>query len=93
MVIAMSEHTKEEIVRLGRDIYEREIREEVEPEHDGEFVVVDVTTGSYELAADGITAALRLRERNPEASSLCFLRVGLPTAYRIGAPLSGGTDR
>jgi hypothetical protein len=94
MVIVMPrpEHTKEEVVRLGREIYEREIREKVEPEHDGEFVVVDVATGSYELAADGITAARRIRERNPEAL-LCFLRVGLPTAYRIGAPLSAGTDR
>ena len=87
-----SKPTKEEIVRLGREIYDREIREKVEPEHDGEFVVVDVATGSYEVAADGITAARRLRESNPEAL-LCFLRVGHPTAYRIGAPLSAGTVR
>ncbi len=84
--------TKEEIVRLGREIYEREIRAKVEPEHEGKFLVVDVTTGSYELAGDGITAARRLRERNPEAL-LCFLRVGHATAYRIGAPLSSGAVR
>ena len=84
--------TKEEVVRRGREIYEREIRAKVEPEHDGEFLVVDITTGSYEVAADGITAARRIRERNPEAL-LCSLRVGHPTAYRIGAPLSAGTVR
>lgn len=82
-----SGYTKEEIVRLGREIYERKIRPEVEPEHDGKFVVVDVTSGSYEVATDGITAARRLRRDNPDAM-LCFLRAGHPTAYRIGAPLS-----
>lgn len=87
-----SGYTKEEIVRLGREIYEHEIREKLEPEHDGEFVVVDVESGSYEVAADGITAARRIREKNPEAI-LCFLRVGSPTAYRIGAPISTGTAR
>jgi hypothetical protein len=84
--------TKEEVVRRGREIYEREIRAKVEPEYDGEFVVIDVTTGSYEMAAEGITAARRIRERNPEAS-LCFLRVGRAAAYRIGAPLSTGMVR
>jgi hypothetical protein len=91
---SMTRHnlTKEEIVRLGREIYEREIRAKVEPEYDGKFLVVDVTTGLYELADDGITAARRLRGRNSEAL-LCFLRVGHATAYRIGAPLSTGTIR
>lgn len=87
-----SAYTKEEIVRLGREIYARKIRDAVEPRHDGEFVAVDVATGSYEIAADGITAAHRIRESNPEAV-LCFLRVGHPTAYRVGAPLSAGTTR
>ncbi len=85
-------YTKEEVVRRGREIYEREIRARVEPEHDGEFVVVDVESGSYELAVDGITAAHRIREKSPGAV-LCFLRVGSPTAYRIGAPISTGTAR
>ena len=85
-------YTKEEVVRRGREIYEREIRAKVEPEHDGEFVVVDVESGAYEIAAEGITAARRIRERDREAV-LCFLRVGSPTAYRIGAPASTGTFR
>ena len=87
-----SGYTKEEIVRLGREIYEREIRAKVEPEHDGEFLVVDIITGSYEVASDGITAARRIREKNPEAL-LCFLRVGHATAYRIGTRSSTGTVR
>ncbi len=86
------EYTKEEVVRLGRGIYERGIRDEVEPGRNGEFVVVDVLTGHYEVAPDGITAARRIRERHPEAL-LCFLRAGHTAAYRIGAPLSTGKGR
>ena len=33
------------VAALGREIYEEHIREEVEPEHDGRALVVDVTTG------------------------------------------------
>ena len=40
-------YTKEEVVRRGQEIYEREIRAKVEPEHDGEFVVVGVESGAY----------------------------------------------
>ena len=43
-------YTTEEVVRRGREIYENEIRAEVEPEHDGDFVVVDVTSASGRLA-------------------------------------------
>ena len=76
---------KEEVVRRGREIYEREIRAKVEPKHDGEFVVVDVTTGSYEVDESDVTASDRALEKNPDAV-LCFLRVGRPAAYRIGSP-------
>lgn len=44
------EYSAEEIARLGEEIYARDIREKVE--HEGEFLVVDVTTGSYELDTD-----------------------------------------
>ena len=42
-------YNTEEVVRLGRDIYEREVRVQVEASHDGEFVIVDVTTGAWEV--------------------------------------------
>ncbi len=77
-------YTKEEVVRLGREIYEREIRERVEPEHDGEFVVVDVESGSYEVGESDVEASDLVLRKNPDAV-LYFLRVGRPAAYRIGA--------
>lgn len=74
----------EEVVRLGREIYEREIRAEVEPDHEGEFVVVDITTGAWEVDADDVAASDRALRRNPGAV-LYFLRAGRPAAYRLGA--------
>lgn len=77
--------TKEEIVRRGREMYEREIRAKVEPEHDGEFLVVDITTGSYEVDESDVTASDRAVEKNPDAV-LYLMRVNRPAAYRIGSP-------
>lgn len=80
-----SAYTKEEIVRRGRDIYEREIRKRVERDHEGEFVAVDVKSGVWELGGDGLSASKLVLAREPHAA-VCLLKVGQPTAYRIGAP-------
>lgn len=77
-------YTTEEVVRLGREIYERGIRAEVEHEHDGEFVVVDIVTGKYEVDTDDVAASDRALAKNPDAV-LYFLRVGRTAAYRIGS--------
>lgn len=77
-------YSTEEVVRHGREIYEREIRADVENSHDGEFVVVDVTTGAWEVAEDDVVASDRVLARNPDAV-LYFARVGRPAAYRLGA--------
>jgi hypothetical protein len=85
-------HTKEEIARRGREIYEREIRAEVESEHAGRFLVVDVITGDYEVA-DDLEASERLLDRNPGAMlyGQPVGEPGLPSA-RIGSPRTGYPD-
>ena len=83
-----SEHTKEEIARRGREIYEREIRPEVERDHDGRFLVVDITTGHYEIADDELTAFERAEKNNPDGSFF-GLRVGRTAAHRLGGRLFG----
>jgi 2-succinyl-5-enolpyruvyl-6-hydroxy-3-cyclohexene-1-carboxylate synthase len=76
-------YTTEEVVRLGREIYEREVRAQVETTHDGEFVVVDVTTGAWEVDEDDVAASERVLTNNSEAM-LYFARVGRRAAYRLG---------
>ncbi len=60
-------HTTEEVAQRGREIYARRIRREVEPEHEGRFLVVDVTTGDYEIADEDLEASERLLKRRPDA--------------------------
>ena len=74
----------EEIARLGDEIYEREIRHEVEDAHDGDFVAIDVESGSWALAESELGAAELLWERN-----VGLLRVG----YRAIASIGGGSLR
>ena len=42
--------SREETARLGKAIYDRDIRPQVEADHNGEFVAVDVGSGSWSLA-------------------------------------------
>ena len=77
-------YTTEEVVRLGREIYEHKIRAHVEASHDGEFVVVDLTTGAWKIDEDDVVASERILAKNPDAV-LYFARVGRRAAYRLGA--------
>ncbi|MDE0629981.1 MAG: hypothetical protein OXH73_00610 [Caldilineaceae bacterium] len=38
---------REETARLGDEIYERDIRPQVEADHHGEYVAIDVDSGSW----------------------------------------------
>jgi hypothetical protein len=79
-----SAYTKEEIARRGREIYERDIRPGVERDHDGRFLVVDVTSGNYEID-DELTAFDKARGTTRTAcSSVCALAAVLPTASAGG---------
>ncbi len=82
-----SRYTKEEVARLGREIYEREIRPDVDRCHEGRFVAVDVTTGHYEIADQELTAFERSCQKNPEGA-IFLLRVGRRAAHRLGGRLS-----
>lgn len=60
-------YTTEEVGRRGREIYERHIRRKVEPVHWGKFIIIDITTGEYEVGENGREASSRMRERNSGA--------------------------
>jgi hypothetical protein len=74
MTVQIARHTKEEIAMLGKEIYERDIRQ-VEADNEGKVVAIDVNTGAYEIADEVLPAAGRLRERIPDAE-IFFMRVG-----------------
>ncbi len=84
---------EEEIVPRGHEIYERDIRPRLGPEHEGKFVVIDIESGDYEVSDDDGEAFSRAEYKRPGAVFF-VLRVGPEgasrPAYRIGAGLSGG---
>lgn len=76
----------EEIGAKGEEIYNRQIRQLVEDEHDGEFLVVDVTTGGYYLAENDEEAFEKAESANP-SGRFYLIKVGRRAAHRIGTPI------
>ena len=81
-----TKYTPEEVESRGEAICERQIRPKVEPQHKGEFLVVDVETGQYEIDGDDLNATKRALAKRPDAV-LYGLRIGYPAAYRLGGHL------
>ena len=74
----------DEIARLGDEIYDRDIRRQVEADHDGEIVSIDVDSGRWAIADGLLAAADRLRAQRPEAINVWSLRVGHRAIYKFG---------
>ncbi len=80
---------KEDTARLGREMYERDIRNQVEADHVGEIVAIDVDSGSWAMGDDLIPARENLRAKRPEAVNVLFERVG----YLAVSSMGGGLPR
>jgi hypothetical protein len=76
-------YTSDEIVEQGQTLYDQQIREKVEPQHNGKFLVLDIETGEYEVDRDSRAAFDRADAKRPGAP-FYILRVGYPTAVRLG---------
>ena len=75
-------YSAEEIVRQGEEIYQRDLRTKVEPGHRGEFLVVDIDTGDYEIDRDEVVALDRAMARNPDGARY-ILRIGYPAVHKL----------
>lgn len=73
---------REEIARRGNEIYQRNIRSQVMPQHKGQFLILDILSGDYEIDADDMSAEERLRARRPDGV-LFGLRIGYTSAYTL----------
>ena len=77
-----------ETAHLGDEIYERDIRPQVEADHHGEYVAIDVDSGSWAISDDLRTAAKRLRAKSPGAIDVWLLRVGYRALHHFwGRPI------
>ena len=82
MNVLQSRYSLEEIGRIGEDVYHRDIRSHVMPQHKGEFLVLDIETGDYEMGTDDLQTEKRLRARRPDGV-LYGVRVGYTSAYSL----------
>ncbi|GAP97075.1 hypothetical protein [Leptolyngbya sp. NIES-2104] len=76
-------YSKEEFAQRGNEIYESQVRPQIEQGNFGKIVAIDIETGAFELANDTITASDRLLEQHPEAQIWC-VRVGHKGVHRFG---------
>ncbi len=79
----MTTRSREETARIGKEIYERDIRHLVEADHHGKVVAIDVGSGTYALGKNAIAASEGLRNQHPDAQ-VWLMRVGHRTLYRFG---------
>ena len=75
---------KEETGRLGKDIYQRDIRPQVEADHFRKVVAIDVDTGIWAMGHDLVEAVDGLREQSPDAVNVWCERVGFRAVHTFG---------
>jgi hypothetical protein len=83
MPVNQLRYSKEEFARRGNEIYEAQVRSQVEVDNQGRIVAIDIETGAFELAKDTMTASDRLLERYPDAQIWC-IRIGHKGVHRFG---------
>ena len=83
MAILQPRYSKEEFARRGDEIYERDIRPQIEAGNEAKYVALDIDSGAFEIDADEIFASDRLLARKPDAQ-VWLTRVGSRYARRFG---------
>ena len=82
----------DEVARLGDEIYERDIRAQVEADHHGEYIAIDVDSGCWGLGANLLEAREQLDKQRdvPDSRNVFGLRVGYDVLRHFGGrPLLG----
>ena len=86
---ARQRRPKEETARLGREIYKQTILPQVEADHFGEYVAIDVETGDWTMADSTRVAVQRLRAQHPDAVDILCERVGYKALISFGGARLG----
>ena len=84
MPTAPTRRPREETARLGKEIYERDIRQQVEGAHRGEVVAIDVDSGSWAMGEEVLEAVDHLRAQRPQAINVLLERVGYRALDNFG---------
>lgn len=82
-MIRQPRYSKEEFARRGDEIYESQVRQQVEEDNYGKIAAIDIETGAFEVDASEITACERLEARYP-AAQIWIVRIGSRYVRRFG---------
>ncbi|PSB56100.1 hypothetical protein [Chamaesiphon polymorphus] len=75
MTVRQPRYSKEEFARRGDEIYESQVRSQVEEGNRGKIVAIDIETRAFEIDPSEIVACNRLESRHPDAQ-IWLVRVG-----------------
>jgi hypothetical protein len=71
------------IEQRGETIFADLIQPRIKKTDEGKFVVIDVTSGDYEIDSDHVKALQRMLA-NHQGDSLYSIRIGSQAAYKLG---------
>ncbi len=77
-------NTPDKIAEAGEKFYEARHKASLEPDHDGEFVAIDVVTGEAYVGKFPEEAIQRAKDAAPHAV-LHLIRIGAPGAFRVSS--------
>ncbi len=83
MVVRQPRYSKEEFAQRGDEIYETQVRPQVEAGNHGKIVAIDLETGDFEVDSSEIAACDRLEARHPNAQ-IWIVRIGSRYVRRFG---------
>ncbi|MGK7876743.1 MAG: hypothetical protein AB4426_26680 [Xenococcaceae cyanobacterium] len=84
MAVRRPRYSKEEFARRGDEIYDSQVRPQVEADNYGKILAIDIETGAFEVAEDTMTATRQLRMRVPDAQPW-VVRIGYRAVHRFGS--------
>ena len=84
MTVRQPRYSKVEFAKRGDELYQTQIRSQVEEGNHGKIVAIDIETGVFEVADDTIAATDLLYDRVPDAQPW-VIRIGHRTVYRFGS--------
>jgi peptide subunit release factor RF-3 len=84
MVVRQPRYSKEEFAQRGDQIYESQVRSQVEEGNHGKIVAIDIETGAFEVADEILAATNCLFDRLPDAQPW-IVRIGHRAVHRFGS--------
>ena len=72
-----------DVSQRGKEIYEREIKSVVEAAHRGDYLVIDIETGDYEIDPAHLAASHRAHAKHPNGVFFA-MRIGYPALAKVG---------